>query len=365
MNFDVQVAHSITEIGPDVWDRLGGGQPFTGYHWYRFGERALSADRPLHILLADGGEPVARATFWLRRREPLPISSPVARRAMDAILQRWPLLICQAPLVSATSLVLPPPPRCAAALEALSGVAHDWARRLGASFLLYPYLEPSEVGWSGWPEDLVPVTVPDPGTRLILHWPDFDSYVRQLPKSGRKDYRRHRNRAAAQGIELDRHSRVTDLDEALALIRNVEAHHSSIPNPWARAMLENAHLVAADWLTARIGGRLVGCGLLLGDGDVRFLALLGLDYEVRYVYFQLLYGAIRCAIEGGVGILRGGAGAYDIKRRLGFQLESNNNLVFTGGRAWIRALGRWLVRTEASQPARPARPAATAHSGGR
>ena len=99
------------------------------------------------------------------------------------------------------------------------------------------------------------------------------------------------------------------------------------------------------WLTARIDDRLLGCGLLLGDGNARVLALLGLDYSVQYVYFQLLYAAVRSVIEEGMPVLYGGGGAYDLKQRLGFELEHNNHTVFAG-RGWLlQSLGRLLTRS--------------------
>jgi hypothetical protein len=69
------------------------------------------------------------------------------------------------------------------------------------------------------------------------------------------------------------------------LIQNVERQHHAAPKLTARAILEHAHEVPSTWLTAECGERLVGCGLLLRDGESCFLTLLGLDYDVRFAYF--------------------------------------------------------------------------------
>jgi predicted N-acyltransferase len=191
-----------------------------------------------------------------------------------------------------------------------------------------------------WPPDFSLLTVEGPDTRLQIEWPDFESYLHSLSKSARKDYHRHTNRAADLGIEIHYHSSVTRLEEALPLIRAVDEYHHTPPNPHARHILENAHLADSTWITAEIEGRLAGCGLLIGDQGTQILTLLGLDYSVQFVYFQLVYGAIRRAIETGVQDLRGGAGAYDLKQRLGFQLDNNNTIAFT---AHNRAL-RWLTQ---------------------
>jgi predicted N-acyltransferase len=346
MNFDVQIVHSVKEIGQETWDRLGKGQPFTSYRWYRFGETVLVDDTPVYVILSQGGETVARGTFLLKRQESLPISSEIVRRLISMMLRRWPTLVCRSPLTSTSGLILPEPPLRDAALETIARAAQEEARRHRSSFVLFDYLKRCQTEWAGWPHIFAPLTLPDPGTRLIIDWSDFEGYLRHLRKSVRKDYRRHRNRAGELGIVVKSHTTVTNLDEAMLLIRSVERHHHSAPNPRARMMLENVNMVNGAWLTAEIADRLVGCGLLLGERSTWFLALLGLDYGVKYAYFQLVYAAIRCAIEDGVQVLRGGGGAYEMKQRLGFQLESNNHVVFAGGGPFLQRLGQWVAKAE-------------------
>ncbi len=58
--------------------------------------------------------------------------------------------------------------------------------------------------------------------------------------------------------------------------------------------------------------------------------LLGLDYgfpKWQYVYYQVIYGLIRTAIEAGCKELYGGGGAYELKRRLGFQKLPDDTMV--------------------------------------
>lgn len=343
MDFDFQITHSVQEIGQETWEHLSGAQPFTSYRWYRFGETVLEGEFPVYIVLSRGDEPVALATFWLKRQEHLPISSRPVQRLMEATLRRWPFFVCQTPLSSTSGLFLPDSPLQSAALETLAHGAYDQIRQHRGSFILCPYLRQRQASLAGWPASFVSIAMPNPGTRLVITWPDFDTYLKHLSKSVRKDCRRHRNRAADLGIVVASHKAVADVDEAMVLIRNVERHHGTQPNPWARGVLENASMVEATWLTAKIEERLVGCGLVLGDEDTRALTLLGLDYDVRYAYFQLVYGAIRCAIEDGARILRGGGGAYEMKHRLGFQLEDNNHVSFVGRGPLFRRLGLWAA----------------------
>jgi len=178
MNFDLAVVHGVREIGQESWDHLGGGQPFASYRWYRFGETVLAGDEPVYIVLSQGDQAIARGTFWLKRQEPLPISLGAVRRLMQTLINRWPLLMCHSPLANAPGLILPDPPLRDAALETIAQAALEIARQKRASFVLFPHLERHETSRGGWPAGHVPVTVPGPGTRLKIAWPDFESYCR-------------------------------------------------------------------------------------------------------------------------------------------------------------------------------------------
>jgi predicted Rossmann-fold nucleotide-binding protein len=103
-------------------------------------------------------------------------------------------------------------------------------------------------------------------------------------------------------------------------------------------------MVDATLVTATIGNRLVGSELVMNDAGVYCVKALGLDYAIPYVYFILGYADIRYAIEKSARILRWGSGVYDTKRRLGFQLESNNYIVFTGGSPSLQRLGHWIAQ---------------------
>ncbi|MBN1890881.1 MAG: GNAT family N-acetyltransferase [Thermoflexales bacterium] len=344
---DVQVAHSVEQIGQESWDRLAAGRPFTGYHWYRFGETVLAGSLPIYMVLSQQGEPLARATFWLTRQEFLPISSAPLRRLMQAFIRRWPLLICRTPLVCASGLIVPKGVLGRSALATIAQVAREQAQQHKASFVIFDYLEQQDLSEPSWPASFVPVEMPNPDTCLWIDWPDFDSYLGQLGHKMRTNYRRDCRIANSLGIEIE--SRLlkqpmdeASLDEAMRLFRNVEKHHNSPPYPWARGMLRHACQVDALWLTAKLEKRLVAWCLALRDGDYWYGALAGLDYQVRYAYFQLVYATIEHAIQQGARIIRGGSWAYNLKQKLGFQLVYNTHLMFTSSNPWLRRIGRWL-----------------------
>jgi predicted N-acyltransferase len=344
IDFDVQIVHGVDEIGQAAWDRLGGGQPFTSYRWYRFGEKAMAYAMPVYILLSREGELVARATCWLTGQEPLPIQSTLIRKAAQAVFRRWPLLMCQSPLSSAftSGLILPDPPLRDRALEMIVQHAREQAREHRASFCLFPYLM-RDARKQSWPDDCMWVAMSEPGTRLAISWPDFESYLSHLNKKRRYNYHRTCRLADELGIQVKCYQAVLDVDRAMALHEAVNRRYRSETEPWMRRAFENAHMVDSAWLCAEVDGHMVGCELMLGDGGVWFVTGLGLDYSVQYAYFKLSYADIGYAIASGAKVLRWGAGAYEVKRRLGFEVEDNNYVAVVARTAELGSLGRWLA----------------------
>jgi predicted N-acyltransferase len=330
MDFDIQIVHGVEEVGQAAWDRLGRGLPFASYRWYRFGEAVMDDSMPVYIILAQNGEPVARATFWVIRNEPLPISWQPVRAALHAVLRRWPLFICRSPLSNSSGLILPEPPARGPALEAIKRAAMEEAKKQKASFLVFDYLEEEQTRWSEWARPFVPYTVTDPGTRMEIKWSNFDQYLGHLSQKARKHYRQYIREADEVGIRISWHEQVPDIESALALVQNVEKRHGSTPSPWTRHMLEDAGLVGAALLTASANDRLVGCELVLDDNGTQMVTALGLAQDFRHAYFLLGYADIQYAIERGMHTLRWGSGAYEAKRQAGFELEENNNIVFCG-----------------------------------
>lgn len=341
--FNVQIAHSVQEVGQEEWGRLGGEQPFASYRWVRLGETILVDDQPLYVTLSRQGEPLARAMLWLRRQQNMLTSNQVVKSVLGAVLRRRPILTCEAPLGNSAGLILPPEPTLREEeLRTLSACALDLARQNRASFLVFSYLPAADTRLPGWSDALIPIQFRNSGTVLPIAWDSFEGYLQGLSRWARKSVRQNLRRAAEQGIVVREHPEVTDIEKALALIHNVDRQHNTAPNPQARSVLERAAMVDHVWLTAEVQGRTVGCALLLADRGVMIQALLGLDYEVQYAYFALFYETIRTAIERGQKALRGGYAAYDMKRRLGFAVEDANQALFAGNGAF-RSLGRWLA----------------------
>lgn len=328
----------ICDIEAGLWDQLGSAQGFQSYRWYAYAEKVMADCAPRYILAFNNKELVARAAFYLVRSEPLPIEPELIRSITQAVFRRWPLFICRTPLAGLSGLVLGDETVQATALNLIGAAALAEANAQGTSFVFFDFVDETIRSAPGWPPQFRAMMINEPGTFLALEWPDFDSYLAALGKEERYHYRRIQRKAQELGITVSRHDRVGAVEEALALIRNVERKHSASPVPWTWAMLENLALADGTWLEARIGQRLVGCGLSLRDNGAQINTALGLAEEVPYVYFALLYESLRVAFEHEVRIARLGSGAYDVKKRLGFQTENNNYVMAASANPWLQKL---------------------------
>lgn len=328
----------IGAIEAGLWDQLGSDQGFQSYRWYAYAEKVMADCAPHYILVFNNNELVARAAFYLVRSEPLPIEPEFIRAITQAAFRRWPLFICRTPLAGLSGLALGNEAIRSAALNLIGAAALAEANARQTSFVFFDFVEEALRNTPGWPSQFRAMQINEPGTFLALEWPDFDSYLAALGKEERYHYRRIQRKAQELGITVSRCNRVAAVEEALALIRNVERKHSASPVPWTQAMLEHLTLADGTWLEARIGQRLVGCGLSLRDNGAQINTALGLAEEVPYVYFALLYESLRVAFEHKVRIARLGSGAYDVKRRLGFQTEDNNYVMAASANPWLQKL---------------------------
>jgi len=338
--FETQIVRSIAEVDQEAWNRLGEGQSFASSKWYQYAELVFEGTLPIYIILSLDGEPVARGTCWLQREEQLPISSRLVRWGINELLRRRPLLVCRTPLVDVSGIILPEPPLQDVALRGITKALQHLAQQYRASFLLFDYLGNREIESVEWPPNYKVSSITSPGTYLSISWPDFDSYLMHLGAKKRRNYRKHIQFIESDGIKIKRYSEIPSLSDAISLIRNVERHHKSAPNPWATRMLENMAVVNATWIAAEQDNRLVAGCLVLQDGPFGVMTLLARDYDVKYAYFAVIYEAIRISIESGVQTLRGGSDGYEFKRRLGFKLDDNNQIVFTGFGQTLQWLGR-------------------------
>jgi hypothetical protein len=328
---DIKTVSRIQEIDAPTWDQLSAGHPFQSHRWYAFGERVMADCSPIYLLAYEGDTLIGRACLWLVRNEPLPLKLPgFLSTLVSTAMNRWPLLICRSPLASTSGLMLAEGPQRQTVRSALAQAARDVGRQIGSSILLFDFLNIADL--QDWPPGFVTTKLPSPGTVMENRWTSMEDYLAHGNKHDRQHYKRSLRKAQSLGIELTRRKNVPDVDAALQLIRNVEKRYTSPPNPWIRSLLENIELVNGTWLEAHIGKRLIGCGLILEDNFAQMTTALGLEEDIAYAYFLLVYASLEEAFEMRVRLLRWGTGAYEIKERLGFRLVEDNFVTFCGTR---------------------------------
>jgi len=329
-DFGVWSNHSINEIDPEMWNSLSAGHGFQSHRWYAFGERAMRDCPPTYLIVHQNEKPIAAAALFRIHNEPLPIPN-MARRFMDAIFRRNPMLICRSPLADTSGLLLPDSPSRPDALTTITSAAQNELKQQRGSFLLFDFLPTEELRWREWHPDFSSFTVSDPGTSMILVHESFEAYL-AADKKTRNDYHHTFRKAEETGLQLTRHTRVDDVETALKLIHHVARKHNSPPNPWMRGLLENLAMIDATWFEVRQGEKLVGCIVTMRDNETQIATALGLEPDLPFVYFMLIYGSIKEAFDRQVKRFRLGSGAYEVKRRLGFQLEdTNHTMVATPG----------------------------------
>lgn len=209
--------------------------------------------------------------------------------------------------------------------------------------MIFTYLNSQALKWNGWPAGYATATIDDPETRLVIRWDSFKAFLSHLSKKQRKNYRYRQNTAKKLGVEIKKHPKVANIDQAMQLITNVYERYTTPVDYWLRRQLEYAHMVNATWFTAEQNGKMVGCELVLNDQQTYLVRPIGLDYSVPQIYFNLGYADIEHAIEHGGRILRWGSGSQETKQHLGFELEDNNHSVFVGQHDLFRKFGRWLA----------------------
>lgn len=343
MTFSIKKIYSVKDSDPAEWDALGKGQPFSSYSWYQFGEKVLTNDRPVYFIASQDSKPIARATFWLKREDSLPVPSPIANKTINTIFRRWPLMICQSPLSSAGGLILPDSDEKTMIFELILEEAIQYLHEKQASFLVLDYLTQHEAQKNTYGDRLFQVPLPEQGTSLKIEWDNFPDYLKQLSKNERKSHKRNTKRANELGVEIKPLDRGNSVDEAMKLIAEHDRRYNAPALPWTRKMIELSDSVNSVWLGAYIKNKLVGCELLLEDNGSWVATALGRDYSYPYVYFVMGYASIKAVIDHRGKYLRWGTGTYEYKKRMGFQLEDNHYVSFLARNKLVNSLFRKIA----------------------
>jgi len=338
-NLKIQVHKSIQEISPEVWDKVAAGRGFQTHRWYSFGEHVMQDCPPTYLIAWDGDTPIASASLFKIKNEPLPLPK-VARDFMSSVLERRPLLVCRSPLADTSALILPGEPVRDDALAALSQAAQNEFKKQRCSFLVFDFLLTEQLNYASWPASFEPITVSEPGTYMPIIWDSFDGYLEERNNEDRQHYIDSIKKAKENGFILSKRKTVSDVDTAMKLIDNVSVWRGSAPNPWTRSMLENFSMIDGSWLEIHKEEKLVGCGAVLRDNKFQIATALGLEDDVPDGYFLLLHTALQDAFEHKVRLVRFGSGTYDIKHRMGFHLEDTNHAMISTASMMSRTMKR-------------------------
>jgi predicted N-acyltransferase len=346
MSLSVQIFNSVAQVGQSAWDELGQRRAFGSYQWYQFGEAVLDDCVPVYISVSENGRPVGRATFWVVRHEPLPDMKSLLWRVVQpgvkAFLRARPLLICRSPLSNTSGLILPETPGRETVLAEIIQAARRAAERYRCSFVVFDQLGQADYEDTSWTSDALKMVFPDPGSIMEMKWQTFDDYLNSLTPKTRKNYRRYARYAEGKNLIIRALTRPDEaqLRAAKQLFLNVERRFDQPPSLWFDKVFRFFPMVGGVLLTAEMDGHMVGCELILKDGDEQFVPAVGLDYSAQNIYFLLGYADIRLTIEQGLRRLHWGMGTFDVKRRMGFEQEYNNYSIYFGMGLLGRVVGR-------------------------
>jgi predicted N-acyltransferase len=337
MGYDIVPAADMKCLDDPAWATVLAQKPFCGLEWQQ------TNPAKWYILIQENGRPSGLASFYLTSETGLSMPSGLLRTLTSALLSRRPILLCATPVGSSDGCLFEPKVDL---LNALQPVLDMIAKQSKASFVVFGYCSDALAdALAGTLRDFSTVRL-DSGMNLDVQWASFEGYLNSLSRHGRQNYRNHSNRARELNIRLV----TTDdwreqLPRLRVLVQNVaRKYHDSCVEAvryldWCTTLPTSMTSMAL----AYCGDVLAGYSLRLRDGDHLILASLGLDYAYNQIYFQLFYDAIRYSIDNGIRVIRGGAGAYEFKQRLGFK-PVPCSAVFRATSPVIRSFVRSLVR---------------------
>lgn len=348
MDIQIFVKNAIKDLDEERWARLSAGRPFASRRWLEYCERVFEDDRPVYLIAVNQGEWIGAAVFWLRKRPSLPDVSQLVETVLGGIFRLHPLLICEIPIVGRPGLILPEDAEVQMpVLDALREEATMFAAHQHAALVVFGYLDDATNSPRLWPASFRTVQLfPGTGMELSgLH--SYRDYLASLTKKQRKNIRRNREAALAEGVSVLR-QRSIDADLAVRLAKNVAGKHGGTLQREIRRIFAHAGMVDSVWLTAIVNGEIVGFDLLLGDRGTWKVQSTGSDYSTDRLYFLLSDEDIRFAIEQSADRLIAGTHLYTVKERLGYTVQRDGHVRYTG----TTLLGR-LLRTAAGLRQKP------------
>lgn len=317
----IQATHSAKETDPEIWDKLGADISFASHRWQLFAEKTMTGCKPFILTVYDGSQAVARAILWKVPNEPLPISSWV-RPIIMKFLEHNPLLICRAAYANQTSFICADQNIRKNARNLIAEESNKIARKEGCSAVLFDFIAQEDA--NDWPKDYITFSMDDRGTKMSASWKSMAEYMASKSAKRRRHYKQTLRDAAEMNLEINVEKCAPNPKELIPLIRAVENRYGSPYNEWLEATLTHMEMVHGLLILVRQNGKTVGCGISLDDRGTQITTGLGIAPGLSNVYLVIIYKTLEVAFEKGLHTLRWGAGAYDLKQHLGFELENTN-----------------------------------------
>jgi hypothetical protein len=349
-----KVFEGIETVDKDLWNQLVQGHPFASWAWCHFGEKA--AGRPVHYpIVYEDDTPVGGAIITVMCAEDIPTANRIVARFLNWYLARRPLIVCRTASATKHKGIFLPDDLALRnrVLAEIRQSTRAVQRQYRGSFILADYLLESDLE-DDWGEFFAINGFTNVGTRMTITWANWDEFMADLRARSKKQHKnvRHNIRYAQEaGITIQFSQTSPPQAEVLRLIQNKMDHYNVVGRPKRTLGVMNGLAVLPPqnyvWVTAHHEDRIVACELLLFDDDMKVCkpCLYGRDYSVKFVYFYLAYEDVRYAIEDlGARTLIYDTEAYEFKRRVGFEDDSRNHLVFYPGSVVERGLTRVLLR---------------------
>jgi predicted N-acyltransferase len=165
-----------------------------------------------------------------------------------------------------------------------------------------------------------------PYVRMPLHWSGFEDYLNALRHTYRRQIKNGLKKmsSASPGPVLILGKRdVCSARQFFELYREVMEHAGVQLEILNQSFFEHLFIKMHDHIEILVfqrGSEVLGAALLCPVGKTLTFLLVGLDYSKRDdydVYFNLIYGIIKIALERGCSELNLGQTSYYIKQRIG------------------------------------------------
>lgn len=334
-----EVIQGIANVDHDLWNKLTEGHPFASTVWCKYSE--VYEQRQAYYMIAyDDDKPVGGAIFRIRYEEVLPTTYRLLDKLINWYLKRRPIITCRSPFrTSYKGFFLPEDVELRQkVLAELLKIAYQLAKKYKASFILADYLNEEELNYD-WGDFIKLDNFAKEGNILNVRWQNYEEYlryIRSMSKRRKRNILANTRKAEGSGISVEFGHEIVSRPDYMRLQKaNTENYGLTFQHAHADRFLTTVESALPDenkiWVTAYHNGKVVGCELLIFDTINRVCKPIfyGRDYDIPLVYVYMAYEDVRHSIETlKATVVNYDSDANEFKRRIGFEADYRNKLVF-------------------------------------